>query len=443
MRPIRPSDSPDPLNPHEVGASIVKDFYRLKKSGWYIPLLAILAFVVGYYLFITIFQIETRLLYSSSFGDFPDREFLLTALIEQVVLGIAVFFFLALSRTYQLTLFIYAGFLTYHIQLITGRMTPGEPLLILLTPVFIYAFTGLLVTLGLLFNKKLGLLFLVMSTLLLAQLNTKILTGHGLNLKAVFSRTESSPPTQESSAKQVAEEIPETGNTFGADGGNTVEETSPIQWRSLDAQSVPLRTLHNSDLNSNFCFYHVGDINGGKYAGNIIALITVQVDTPCDAMRPLKSYAYVVADPAGNTLAWKADNLYFQYEDECEDPFDFGAACLPSNYRRYLGLLDNAIDIMPLPPEFTKLVNGYIFTKSSPNRAAFRITDRDFYTLFPFSPSDATEVIDTTNGGTNIVREERLLATGPEPRFLTSYYAVLPFGKALFIERVPSDAKIR
>ena len=429
-RPIRPPDPPDPYNHWDKFEPFLKSFYRLKESRWYVPLLAAVAFVVGYFLFITVANLEETLINPNSFVDFPDRILLHMATIEQAVLGIAVFILLAASRTYQLALFVYAGFLTYHVQLITERMTPGEPLLTLLTPVFIYAFTGLLVTLGLLFNKKLGVLFLVLNVLILAQHNTKMLTGENLNLKNVFYSVQSEPPEVQSEVSAFEEEE-EPGSTA------TNEEVSPIQWRSLGADSKPVRTLHNSDINSNLCFFPIGDIVSGEYTGKTVTLVTVQVDSHCDILRPVRSYGYTVTDAAGNTVAWKNDYLYFQYEEECEDPFDFGGTCLSSNYRRYVGLLDNAVDALPLPPEFTKLTKGYIFTKNSPNRALFRVTDRDFFTLFPLDVSDTAdasfEVIDATEGGSKIIRRTSTVTAD------SSHFLLLPFGKAIELEATDSS----
>ena len=433
--PIRP---PDPSSPWDKFEPFLKSFYRLKESKGYMPLLAAVAFVVGYFLFIAVANLEETLNNPNSFVDFPDRTFLQMAIIEQAVLGIAVFILLAVSRTYQLTLFLYAGFLTYPVQLITGRMTPGDTLLVLLTPVFIYGFTGLLLTLGLMFNKKLGVLFLVLNILLLAQHNVKTFTGENLDLKKIFYPARSEPLEAPETLTQVSELQTEEA---GADIVAESAETSPIVWRSLDARSQPIRTLHNSDLNSNFCFFTIGDIVSGQYTGKTVTLITVQVDFPCDVLRPLKSYGYVVADKAGNVIAWKDDYLYFQYEEECEDPFDYGGACNPANYRRYLGLLDSSIDALPFPSEFTKLTKGYIFTETSPNRASFRIVDRDFYTLFPFNPSNtadaAFQLIDSTKGDAKIVRKTNTVSALTRVLPDISYYLLLPFGRALLVASVP------
>lgn len=193
IQPIRPTD---PSNPREVWTPVGKAFYRLKESRWYVLTLAILAFFVGYFLFILIARVEGALIRPDSMVGLVEWDLLYMAIIEQTILGSAIFVLFALSRTYQLTLLIYAGFLTYHIQLISEQMPSGAPLLFLLTPVFIYAFTGFLITLGLLFNKKLGFLFLVLSIFLLAQHNTQILKGHNLNLKNIFFLAESQPPAQ-------------------------------------------------------------------------------------------------------------------------------------------------------------------------------------------------------------------------------------------------------
>lgn len=442
IRPICPPDPPDPFNPWSKFEPILKYAYRLKKSRWYIPFLAALAFVAGYFLFLGIARLEGMFVHPDSLVGFQERDLVYMAFIEQAVLGVAVFFFFALSRTYQLTLFIYAGFLTYHVQLITERITPNDPLLFLLTPVFLYAFTGLLVTLGLLFNKRLGVLFLVVSISILAQHNTQILLGHNLSIRGIFFSSWSEQPTTQETfpIKQPVEEITAEDNASWADSEDAVKETSPIQWRSLDAELPPIRVLRNSDLKSNFCFYHIGDITSGEYASKKATLATVQVDTPCDTLRPLKSYGYVIADAAGNILAWKDDYLYLQYEEECEDRFDYGGACNPANYRRYLGLLDSSIDSLPFPPELTRLTQGYIFTKESPNRALFRVTDTDFYTLFPLDISDtadtAFEFIDSTEGGAKIVRKTKTISVSAGV-FQNSYYLLLPFGRALELERVP------
>ncbi len=50
-KPIRPPSPPDPFDPWSKFEQILKSFYRLKESRWYVPLLAVLAFIAGYFLF--------------------------------------------------------------------------------------------------------------------------------------------------------------------------------------------------------------------------------------------------------------------------------------------------------------------------------------------------------------------------------------------------------
>ncbi len=166
-------------------------FERWKKSKWFIPILAVVAFVVGYYLFYVVAQLESMVIQNISALDFgstlSNRDFVLLALIEQTILGSVVFLLLYISRgTYQLTLFLYLGFLTYHINLIAQIMSPEDSFLHLLTPVFIYAFTGLFLTAGLVFNKKVAVVILILNTLLLANWNTRMITGHNLTLNDIF-----------------------------------------------------------------------------------------------------------------------------------------------------------------------------------------------------------------------------------------------------------------
>ena len=209
------------MHPILFSGEYLKKILRLARANkWFVPILAALAFFVGYWLFVRIAHLEGAIIQwtGSDIGTLDERSLFLMALIEQVILGATVFIFFALSRTYQLTLFVYAGFLTYHIHLITQRMLPEDSLQILLTPVFIYAFTGFLVTLGLMFNKKLAVFFLILNTFLLAQHNVQTLTGHDLNIKQIFY--------------PVASEMPSSSDELGGTTMSVDEETakSPVLW---------------------------------------------------------------------------------------------------------------------------------------------------------------------------------------------------------------------
>ncbi len=198
-RLISPPPTPDPFDPKWgvkpilfAGEYLKKILRRARANKWFVPTLAVLAFFLGYWLFARIAHLEGAIINWAvpGMGVPDDRDLFLMALIEQVVLGATVFIFFALSRTYQLTLFVYAGFLTYHIHLITQRMLQEDSLRFLLTPVFIYAFTGLLVTLGLMFNKKLAVFFLILNVFLLTQHNVQTLTGHDLDIRQVLRPAE-------------------------------------------------------------------------------------------------------------------------------------------------------------------------------------------------------------------------------------------------------------
>lgn len=427
-RPIRPPDLPDPLNPHKVWAPVVKGLYRLKESRWYLPMMAAIALLVGYLSFDSIWRLELKVRELTPFQGFTYWDFFQQGFVEQVFLGVLALILFALTRRYYLSILLYLGFLIKWGFFIYERDAsyPEFSLWYSFTPVFIYILLTLLIALGLIFGKKAGLIaIVVLNSFLLANYNSDIYTA------APYE-------TPQSVLKESEEQSALTKEKAGEPRENIAEPT--IQWRSLDTGLPPIRVLRNSDLKSNFCFFTIGDITSGQYTGKKATLVTVQVDTPCNIVRPLKSYGYVVADAAGNILAWKDDYLYLQYEEECEDPFDYGGACNPANYRRYLGLLDSSIDSLPFPPELTKLTQGYIFTKESPNRALFRVADTDFYTLFPLDMSDTADaefqLIDSTEGGAQIVRKTKTISASVGV-FQNSYYLLLPFGRALKLEQVP------
>lgn len=169
---------------------VKKIFQDLQKSKWFLPILAVTVFIIGYFLFLIVAKIEHIAIYDIlgvSIGSLANRDYLLLAVIEQIILGAVTFTFLSISRaTYQLTLFLYLGFLTYHVNLIAQRISLGDSFIHLLTPVFIYAFTGLFLTAGLVFNKKVAVVILILNTLLLANWNVRTFTGHNLTISDIF-----------------------------------------------------------------------------------------------------------------------------------------------------------------------------------------------------------------------------------------------------------------
>lgn len=166
-------------------------FYRIRNSKFFIPILAVIAFVGGYYSFTIILNLElqTRQLYEIDI--YSPRGLLFLAAIEHVFLGLAAFVFFIASRKYYLPLFIYAGFLISYMNLIGfSKYIRSETSF---APIIIYALAGIVLTIGFRFGKKLGVLAIIVNILLLANYNTKIFTGNYLHLKDIFYSAKSEP----------------------------------------------------------------------------------------------------------------------------------------------------------------------------------------------------------------------------------------------------------
>lgn len=163
-----------------------------KYKKWYLPALAVIAFVVGYFNFDIILYFE-RLMpdffftYSQGLFFFTYSQGLLAlAAIGQAVLGATALIFFVISRKYYLPLFIYAGFLVQYIGVI--KSTARFPLIpTSFVPILIYAITGIILTIGLKFGKKMGLvLALLINILFLANYNSKLMTGSYLSFRDIF-----------------------------------------------------------------------------------------------------------------------------------------------------------------------------------------------------------------------------------------------------------------
>lgn len=148
-------------------------FEQWKNSKLYIPILAIIAFVGGYFSFYLIAKIESLVINLNTLEQIDNvGAFLKMAAIEQVFLGAVAFISFLVGRRYYFPLILYAGYLTayvvviykykYYIEYNYYSDMSLRMFLSYLNPVFIAALTCGILAIGLRYGKKTGLILAIL-----------------------------------------------------------------------------------------------------------------------------------------------------------------------------------------------------------------------------------------------------------------------------------------
>ena len=262
----------------------VKNFiYQVRTSKWFIPTLAVIAFVVGYFSFRLIAVLDGEMLalvyssdlLSSILGYFSLSDFEILAFVEQVFLGGATLVLFAVSKKYYIPLLLYAGFLARYVGIQYSQYHGGDgiSLISFLTPVFVYALAFLIFSLGLAISLKLGKkgLFMVATMTIAVVINVFIMNNYNSDphpiqyyfpfIGKLFLQTASTPEVpsdlKQSGGEPVSEIKEPAKESATQDTVSFGEDASSIKWRALDAESRQLRTPRISDLGVTFCFYRV------------------------------------------------------------------------------------------------------------------------------------------------------------------------------------------